>query len=88
MPDVAGIQESCYGAAPGRSPDGLKDRFGRTPAARPAVTARNDGTAECVLAGDPESVVGLAGIPGVGDGLDLPGGGTATIGRWAPASGR
>ncbi|MFF2269574.1 DUF4232 domain-containing protein [Cellulosimicrobium cellulans] len=35
--------------------------------------------------GDPESVVGLAGIPGVGDGLDLLGGGTATIGSWAPA---
>ncbi|MGO1339913.1 MAG: DUF4232 domain-containing protein, partial [Cellulosimicrobium funkei] len=35
--------------------------------------------------GDPESVVGLAGIPGVGDGLDLLGGGTATIGSWTPA---
>ncbi len=35
--------------------------------------------------GDPESVVGLAGIPGVGDGLDLLGGGTATIGSWTPS---
>ncbi|QJW35724.1 DUF4232 domain-containing protein [Cellulosimicrobium protaetiae] len=35
--------------------------------------------------GDLESVVGLAGIPGVGDGLDLLGGGTATIGSWAPS---
>ncbi len=35
--------------------------------------------------GDPESVVGLAGIPGVGDGLDLLGGGSATIGSWTPA---
>ncbi|MFB8230438.1 DUF4232 domain-containing protein [Cellulosimicrobium sp. NPDC055967] len=35
--------------------------------------------------GDPESVVGLAGIPGVGDGLDLLGGGTAMIGSWTPA---
>ncbi|MGO3482708.1 MAG: hypothetical protein ACTINV_01345, partial [Cellulosimicrobium funkei] len=35
--------------------------------------------------GHPQSVVGLAGIPGVGDGLDLLGGGTATIGSWTPA---
>lgn len=35
--------------------------------------------------GDPETVVPLTGVPGVGDGLDLLGGGTATVGAWALA---